>query len=731
MTELTQERVSLLDKLYNLRGEDSIITTSIKKDIEQTTNTKTEKETTKKETQIIKANLEMKLRTFDSQADTFISNFEKFDNNSFEMLKEIEVNIEIQDLINKIKESKPEYDSKLKENIIENESLIKNLEYEISELEEKISKDNDALKEDESNKKILNDLLKNVLEQGNADSYNRAFIKNKLSRLNYFTEDEISILEFLILFPEKGLQEYENSIKDGSHKIELIKFVEDDGSENKTEVTETSMKVVEEEYVPISEPIIKTTEEPEEEDLEKTTLMEPVIVEEEQTIVEEENVQEPVLVEEPIKVQEEIQEPEIVEEQEETTTNEEPTIEVKEDSSELQEELGINVELNDEEKNMISLNKNIAKTNIEIFSNELDIDKNDKKLYEINNNYMYATDSELQGKINTLRSKGLNDKIIATEILNGNFKCDYDSLKKRIEKIEKNNGSIKENIQLLKLDMVTYYENIDKLNETGIPVDDKEKINYRYILANKNFDEDLSVLKEYLIMIRKANGKLALNIFNKDQKDLTISLDDLLEANLEELVENNPEVLSQDTDAVLKRIKYCEANNIEIKNEDSFMKYIYDPQSFSELIKNREEDIEDIKLDYSEKTNKILESLIDNKELVKSLDEYYKNENNMDVVLNDETNEIKCNKVLENLDTILNTVSNEDDRTIKIDNQPISVNKLIRNITIMANSGIDVEENEKEAILVSALYNLRSTEEIITNIIQKVKGIEIAEGEDA
>ena len=62
------------------------------------------------------------------------------------------------------------------------------------------------------------------MEQGNIDSYNRAFIKGKLEKLNYFSDDEICTLEMLILFPEQGLSEFDKQYKEG--KVDSISVEE-------------------------------------------------------------------------------------------------------------------------------------------------------------------------------------------------------------------------------------------------------------------------------------------------------------------------------------------------------------------------------------------------------------------------------------------------------------------------------------------------------------------------
>ena len=114
MIELTRERVELLKKLYNLRSEESVITNSIKNEISNLT---TNKEITLKEMneqEEIKHDLENDLDKFVRESGMFVETFKSFDNDSFAMLREIGIDIQVGTMLDKISLSAPEYEKEQK-----------------------------------------------------------------------------------------------------------------------------------------------------------------------------------------------------------------------------------------------------------------------------------------------------------------------------------------------------------------------------------------------------------------------------------------------------------------------------------------------------------------------------------------------------------------------------------------------------------------------------------------
>ena len=75
------------------------------------------------------------------------------------------------------------------------------------------------LKEAEEAKEKLNDLIDDILRNDN-DAYPRKYVKEVLEGLCFFKEEEIAMLEFLILFKEEGLVEYDDGYELRGNKYE-------------------------------------------------------------------------------------------------------------------------------------------------------------------------------------------------------------------------------------------------------------------------------------------------------------------------------------------------------------------------------------------------------------------------------------------------------------------------------------------------------------------------------
>ena len=129
MADLTQEKLRLLDRLYNLRGDESIVTTSIQSRIDDIISSTDETERVKREQEGIKTDLESELNTFTKQATSFLEAFSKYDNDSFEALNAVDVNIELGSLVQKLQDEKPRHENQLNEKISDTEKIIEDKSY--------------------------------------------------------------------------------------------------------------------------------------------------------------------------------------------------------------------------------------------------------------------------------------------------------------------------------------------------------------------------------------------------------------------------------------------------------------------------------------------------------------------------------------------------------------------------------------------------------------------------
>ena len=217
MEKLTKERAIILKKLFNLSTDESTIICDINKKIDTYNQ---EEETTKKEKESHedeRKNLENELLSFSSQAKEFLSTFGKYNNSSFEKLKKVDIDLEIGTVINKVKKSVPQYEKELNKDIKEQVDGITECSKKLKDINHNREEAKKDLSIAQEQKERLANLLEDILVNNNISSYTRGYINKVLKEMDAFTKEEISELEFMILFPETGLKEY----KDNPEKFEI------------------------------------------------------------------------------------------------------------------------------------------------------------------------------------------------------------------------------------------------------------------------------------------------------------------------------------------------------------------------------------------------------------------------------------------------------------------------------------------------------------------------------
>lgn len=262
MSKLTQEKIDVLDKLYNIKGEKSIVTTAIKDKIEQ-------KEIEIKNTTLEKDNviekqreLEKELQKFIEQSDKFFATFNSFDNSSFSSFQAIGIELLIGDTLTNLRQKAPLYEDSLEERIKNLKKQAEELSRKISTIEDKKLEFIDALNSAEEAREKINDLIEDILRNNN-DSYPRKYVKSVLESLCFFSPEEISTLEYLILFREEGLTEYDNGYETRGNKFEeKLKSEEDELLTNNIFTNETKALTSENDIKSISDDTSKIYEEP-------------------------------------------------------------------------------------------------------------------------------------------------------------------------------------------------------------------------------------------------------------------------------------------------------------------------------------------------------------------------------------------------------------------------------------------------------------------------------------
>ena len=758
MEKLTKERAKLLEKLFNLSSDESTIICDINKRIDKCNQEEEQAKKEKETHEQTRKNLETELLSFSSQAKEFLSVFGRFNNSSFEKLKKIDIDLELGTVLNKVRQSVPNYEKDLNKDIKEQVNGITNCSKTIKDITHRREEAKKELGIAQEHKEKLADLLEDILVNNNISSYTRGYINKVLKEMDAFNPEEIKDLEFLILFPENGLKDYKEhpeqftveekeepkeekkkitpeDIPEGEfvdlqkekknekigpslkETMELMKSAKEEKKEKKNEkigpsLQETMdlMRKEKEDKKPLGPSLQETmekmraekTEEVEEEPTEeaKEYVYEEEKVEEEpaETYPEEEPVEE--------KVEEPTEEVEKVVEE----------IKLEDEFNEELADIGIDpnaIDIHDRTRVLKALQKSNSKTlksNYELLKS-LDVD--DDYIYMIDDNdYMYLTDAELNNKVTIIRGKGIKDSLIKNHIINNGLKMDVETLAERIKTITNTEKEFKEsNLYLIEHNLANYEKNIAKLKEAGIELDDKEIRNYMAILERcNNIEELINLITTYVINLSKKNGKYELNILLNNTKDLLFNLDDLMEQGLEDQISETPEVFDYNIDAILDRIKYSKDNSIPIQDdEDNTIKnYIYDGREF----KDSYPDAKYNKLITREESNKALKDALNDAyttELIETLDNYYKELKEYETL---EANDKELyNELLKSAEKELdiNTIGKS---TSKLKYACISKNKLERNIAIIVNKEEKekIEENKKVTILIAALYNLRIPE---------------------
>ena len=242
MKMLSTEVRTLLDKLYNLRGEDSVILTKMNKEredaIETQERTKNEKEVLIKEIE----NLTAEEKTLAEEGEKLTSVLSSINKDDFAtVLDRLNIDFDPAVINEKVNRMLPETIAKV---VAENKKASEKLESVESEMNNAITKVEElGIRKDEalSNQAKLNEYFDLALS-GNIN-ITRDEITSLLEKFD-FSENEQREAAKILMFPEDALYEYDASFRSGdkaSGKTITVVLVE---AKKESEVKEPQTEVV-------------------------------------------------------------------------------------------------------------------------------------------------------------------------------------------------------------------------------------------------------------------------------------------------------------------------------------------------------------------------------------------------------------------------------------------------------------------------------------------------------
>ena len=249
MKMLSSEVKTLLDKLYNLRGEDSVILTKMNKEREEAIETG---ERTKNEKAVLLekiAKLSEEEKTLQEEGDKLSSILSSINRDDFaNVLDRLKIDFDPSTINVKITSMLPDTIKKVVE---ENQKASEELESVEAQMNNAITKVEElGIRKDEalSNQEKLNEYFRLALD-GNIN-ITRDEITNLLEKFN-FNEDEQREAAKILMFPEDALYEYDASTKSSDSKSG--KTITEVLVEAKKESTPVNEEIKEEQTLPEEE----------------------------------------------------------------------------------------------------------------------------------------------------------------------------------------------------------------------------------------------------------------------------------------------------------------------------------------------------------------------------------------------------------------------------------------------------------------------------------------------
>lgn len=254
MKMLTAEITKLLDKLYNLRGEDSVILSKMESEKAKAEETKERTASEKTTLQDRIENLVEEERVLAEEGEKLVSTLSRIKTDDFKIvLEKLKVDFNPDKLSEDVNRLLPKTIDKVKEDIESAKKELVTVEAEmntaIATIEELIIRKDEAL----SNQSRLNEYFELALN--GSINITRDSITSLLEKFD-FTEDEQREAAKILMFPEDALYDYEKKLKNIEQPGKSISEVFAEAKENTIELDTIEESIEEEKKLSPKEELI-------------------------------------------------------------------------------------------------------------------------------------------------------------------------------------------------------------------------------------------------------------------------------------------------------------------------------------------------------------------------------------------------------------------------------------------------------------------------------------------
>lgn len=248
MKALSPEVSALLDKLYNLRGDDSVVLVEMNRQRNRAVETKTRTTEEKKELQARIAGLEKLYNDLNSQGEKLTTLLSEIDRNDYAtVLDRLDIDFNPQDLVEKLNKSLPRtIDSVTLDTKKAEKQLVRveeEMNHAIATIDELSIRRDAAL----ANQEKLNEYFELALS--GRISITRDSIVSLLEQFN-FTDEERREAAKILMFPEDALFAYDEKVREREQSGKSFSDVFEE-AKNAEPIEEEAVKLLDEEPISI------------------------------------------------------------------------------------------------------------------------------------------------------------------------------------------------------------------------------------------------------------------------------------------------------------------------------------------------------------------------------------------------------------------------------------------------------------------------------------------------